>query len=73
MKAKAINLDLTVIDARLMTLQDEPWMQSFFMKIENWRDIVNNVKTGFPFEANKVVFFTETFNVWADRLLLKHE
>jgi len=57
----------------LSTLRDEQWMQLYFRNIENWREIVNNVKTGFPFEKDKVVFFTETFNLWADRLLIKHE
>ena len=73
MKAKTVNVDLTEMESHLMSLRDEIWLQIFFKKIENWREIVNNIKTGFPYEDNKVVFFTETFNLWADRLLIKHE
>ena len=73
MKAKTIGVDITLMEEHLSTLRDEPWMHQFFMNIENWREIVNTIKTGFPYEDNKVVFFTETFNLWADRLLIKHE
>lgn len=73
MKAKTVGVDMNLMESHLISLRDEKWMQIFFSKIENWREIVNNIKTGFPFEKDKVVFFTETFNLWADRLLIKHE
>ena len=73
MKAKTVGVDMNLMESYLTSLRDEEWMKIFFRKIENWRDIVNNIKTGFPFEKDKVVFFTETFNLWADRLLIKHE
>lgn len=72
MKAKTTNIDLSQMEEYLSTLRDEQWMQIYFRKIDNWREIVNNVKTGFPY-GEKIVFFTETFNLWADRLLIKHE
>ena len=73
MKARALGADLTTTDQILMTLRNETWLQDFFGRLENWESIINTVKTGMIFGKSQVAFFTETFNMWADRLLMKKE
>ena len=70
MKARFYRLDESKMDNILSTFKKEKWMQVWLGTGENWIDIVNNIKAGQVYENNQyVVFFEETFNRWANRLL----
>ena len=73
MKAKTLGLDLTEVEKSFMTLRDETWMQEFFLKPENWYQVVENLRAGFVLNKHQVVFYMEPFNIWANRLLIKHD
>lgn len=69
MKARFYKLDETNIDNKISELRKEPWMQVYLNKGENWVYIIQNVKAGDFYENSSVVFFNESFNFWAKRLL----
>ena len=54
-------------------LRDEPWMQEFLSKAENWIDILQNLKAGDVYDKSFIVFYTESFNTWAKRLLTTND
>jgi len=53
----------------LSTLKDEKWMQLWLNTGENWIDVINNIKPGQVYDDQYVIFYDETFNKWAARLL----
>ena len=69
MKARFYELDELCLDVTISTLKDEDWMQVWLSTGENWVDIIKNIKPGQFYDEKYVVFYTETFNVWASRLL----
>ena len=71
MKARFYHLDETVMDNCLMTLKDESWFLEWINDGENWKEILKTIKAGQIYEENHIVFFEETFNLWAARLLQK--
>ena len=58
-------------DEQLRLLRDEPRIQDWFNKRENWQDVLGTLKAGEQYEDGNIVFFQETFNLWAGRLLWK--
>lgn len=73
MEAKCFNEPLYDIEGIIGSLANEPWLKPFFNKGENWIDIVTNIKSGFIFQGEKVVFFKEPFNEWAGRIFKLNE
>ena len=55
----------------ISTLKDEEWMQLWLSQGENWMDVMANIKPGQIYDNEYVVFYEETFNLWAKRLLKK--
>ena len=69
MKARFYGLDETDIDNKISELRAEQWMQNYLNNGQNWIYIIQNVKAGEFYENSSVVFFNESFNFWAKRLL----
>ena len=69
MKARFYKIDETEINNKISELSAEQWMQDYLNKGENWIYIVQHVKAGEFYENSNVVFFNESFNFWAKRLL----
>ena len=69
MKARFYKLDETIMDESLSTLKKEPWMKLWLSDGNNWVEIIQNIKPGQVYEDSYVVFYEETFNLWAARLL----
>lgn len=69
MKAHFYRLDEQIMDDCLSTLKKEKWMQLWLNTGENWIDIINNIKPGQVYDDQYVIFYDETFNKWAARLL----
>ena len=59
------------VDLLISTLKEEEWLQVYLNHGENWFDIITNIKGGAIYEKQYVVFFSEHFNEWAQRLLKK--
>jgi hypothetical protein len=53
----------------ISVLKEEGWMQSWLSQGKNWVDIIDNIKPGQVYDNESVVFYEETFNLWAARLL----
>ena len=69
MKARFYKISETEMDNKISELRAEQWMQDYLNKGENWIYIVQHVKAGEFYENSNVVFFNESFNFWAKRLL----
>lgn len=69
MKARFYGLDETNIDNKISELRAEGWMQKYLNNGQNWVYIIQNVKAGEFYENSSIVFFNESFNFWAKRLL----
>ena len=69
MKGRFYKVDETNIDNKISELKDEPWLQDYLNKGENWVYIIQHVKAGDFYENSSVVFFNESFNYWVKRLL----
>lgn len=71
MKARFYKQDETKMDKCLSTLKNEAWMQLWLSTGENWMNVISNIKPGQIYEDKYVIFYEETFNLWAARLLRK--
>ena len=69
MKARFYKLDEEPMDKTISTLKQEKWMQVWLNTGENWMDIIKNIKPGQIYDDQYVIFYDETFNLWAARLL----
>lgn len=69
MKGRFYKIDEINIDNKISELKDEPWLQDYLNKGENWVYIIQHVKAGDFYENSSVVFFNESFNYWVKRLL----
>lgn len=72
MKARFYKCDETEMDEIISTLKDEKWMQLWLQQGENWMDVMANIKPGQIYDDEYVVFYEETFNLWAARLLRRN-
>ena len=72
MRAIFLNQDPTEVTEMLKSLSEYEWMSKFLGNFDSWKYIVEHIKSGFILE-DKIVFFREPFNFWAQRLLVKHE
>lgn len=68
MKARFYNLNETIMDECLSTLKEEKWMKIWLSNGENWITIIQNIKPGQIYDNQYVIFYSETFNIWAARL-----
>lgn len=68
MQACFYKLPKDEMDKMLSSFKQESWMQSFLLNGDNWINIVQNLKAGGQVE-DSIIFFEETFNIWAMRLL----
>ncbi|MBQ5474747.1 MAG: hypothetical protein IIT65_08580 [Lachnospiraceae bacterium] len=71
MRARFYKLDEKVVDKCISSLKNERWMQNWLNAGENWIDLVTNLKQGEIYDGEYVVFYKETFDAWANRLLKK--
>ena len=69
MRARFYKCNEEEIDEIISTLKKEEWMQLWLAQGENWMDIIANIKPGQVYDNEYVVFYEETFNLWAARLL----
>lgn len=69
MSARFYKCDENEMDDCIGTLRNEEWMQKWLMDGNNWIAIITNIKAGQVYENEYVVFYDETFNKWAARLL----
>ena len=69
MHAKFYKIPNDTMDNVIGTLKQEVWMQEFLADANNWIDVVKSLHAGDVYDKQYVVFFTETFNIWAMRLL----
>jgi len=69
MKARFYKCDEVEMNEIISTLRNEKWMQLWLNNGENWMDIIANIKPGQVYDDEYVVFYEETFNLWAARLL----
>ena len=69
MKARFYKCNEEEMDEIISTLKSEKWMQLWLQQGENWIDVMNNIKPGQVYDDEYVVFYEETFNLWAKRLL----
>lgn len=71
MTARFYHCDEEEMDNCISSLQDESWMKLWLLEGQNWIDVLNNIKPGNVYEEEYVIFYEETFNLWAARLLRK--
>ena len=71
MHAKYYNCDINYLDSLISQLREYPQMQEWFKKTENWLDVLQTLKAGEQYEDGTIVFFQESFNLWAARLMWK--
>lgn len=69
MKARFYKMNEIEMDNKISELRSEQWMQEYLNKGENWIYIIQNVKAGEFYENSSIIFFNESFNFWAKRLL----
>ena len=69
MRARFYKCNEKIMDDTISTLKTEGWMKTWFRCAENWVDVIENLKPGQFYDKQYVVFFEETFNEWAIRLL----
>lgn len=58
------------MDCLISKLKCEPQVQNCLKEGKNWIYIVNNVKSGDFYDNKDIVFFSESFNIWAKRLVI---
>lgn len=69
MRARFYKCDETEMDKIISSLKEEKWMQLWLSQGENWIDVIMNIKPGQVYDKEYVIFYEETFNLWAARLL----
>ena len=73
MRARFYECNEEEMDNIISILKEEEWMQSWLDNGENWIDIIQNIKPGQVYDGEYVIFYKETFNLWAARLLCSSE
>lgn len=69
MRARFYECNEEEMDNIISILRKEKWMQSWLDNGENWVDVIQNIKPGQVYDGEYVIFYKETFNLWAARLL----
>lgn len=72
MRAKLYGLPTEETEASLMTLRDEEFVQTYLLNYSNWVDIVQQLHAGEVYD-DTIVFYKESFNEWAARLIKKEK
>lgn len=70
MHARFYQVDEESMNCLISKLKCESQIQACLKDGKNWVYIVNNVKCGDFYDNKDVVFFNESFNIWAKRLLI---
>jgi len=73
MRAKYYKLSLEEIDESISTLKETEWMNIYLNTAKNWVYIVSNIQPGAYLDENAVIFYKETFDLWASRLLRRKD
>lgn len=71
MRAKFYQLNEIIMIEDISRLKAQPWIKNFFNDFNMWQHIINNIKSGQIYDKGNVVFFSETFDKWVNRLLLR--
>ena len=69
MRARFYECNEEEMDNIISILKEEEWMQSWLDNGKNWVDVIQNIKPGQVYDGEYVIFYKETFNLWAARLL----
>ena len=69
MEARFRKLDEAPLNELVSSLRKEKQIVEWQCNIQNWIDVINTVKTGKVMSENQIIFYKETFNVWAERLI----
>ena len=69
MQARYYGFDEEKVDEAISSLKSEPWMKWWLNKSSNWIYVVQTIQAGAVYDDEVVVFYKETFNLWANRLL----
>lgn len=69
MRARFYKCNEEEMDNIISILKEEEWMQLWLDNGENWVDVIQNIKPGQVYDDEYVIFYKETFNLWAARLL----
>lgn len=69
MRARFYKCDEKEMDDCISSLRDLAWMKVWIKGAQNWVDVISNIKPGDIYDGQYVVFYEETFNLWAVRLL----
>lgn len=69
MTARYYKIDETDMIKIISQLKELDWIQDWLNDGQNWIDIVSTIRSGNIYNGTDVVFFKETFDLWAKRLL----
>ena len=69
MQARYYGFDEECIDEAISSLKDKVWMKEWLNNSSNWVYVVQTIQAGAVYDEEVVVFYKETFNLWANRLL----
>lgn len=70
MRARFYELEESFMDNLILKLKNEQQIQKTLMDGKNWIYVINNLKCGELYDDTNVVFYNETFNLWAKRLIV---
>ena len=70
MKARFYHFDEKPMDELISILKNEQQIQKVLMEGKNWIYVINNLKPGELYDNSNIIFYNESFNLWAKRLLV---
>ena len=70
MRARYYNLDEATMEALITKLKLEEQIQRVLQEGSNWIYVIEHLKAGELYDNSIVVFYNESFNLWAKRLLI---
>lgn len=70
MRARYYNLDEASMEALITKLKLEEQIQRVLQEGSNWIYVIEHLKAGELYDNSIVVFYNESFNLWAKRLLI---
>ena len=70
MRARYYNLDEASMEALITKLKLEEQIQRVLQDGNNWIYVIEHLKAGELYDNSIVVFYNESFNLWAKRLLI---
>ena len=70
MHARFYQVDETNMIQLISKLKEQEQIQNCFKSISSWVYVVKNLKAGDIYDDVNIVFFSESFNEWAKRLII---